>query len=119
MIGYMIEQELGNLLPEEVSLATILTMIEVDPSDSAFADPTKFVGPVYDKQQAGASPPRRAGSSSRTASTGVGWCRRLSHGVSSRSGPLRGLLEHGTVVICAGGVACPPCSIPRAPSAPW
>ena len=31
MIGYMIEQELGNLLPYEVPFATLLTMVEVDP----------------------------------------------------------------------------------------
>jgi carbamate kinase len=31
MIGYMIEQELGNLLPFEVPFATILTMVEVTP----------------------------------------------------------------------------------------
>jgi carbamate kinase len=52
MIGYMIEQELGNLLPQEVPFATILTMIEVDPDDPAFEDPTKFVGPVYDQDEA-------------------------------------------------------------------
>ena len=52
MIGYVLEQELGNLLPIEVPFATILTMIEVDPGDPAFKDPTKFVGPVYDKGQA-------------------------------------------------------------------
>jgi carbamate kinase len=49
MIGYMIEQELGNLLPFEVPFATLLTMIEVDPEDPAFKDPTKFIGPVYDE----------------------------------------------------------------------
>src|SRR4051794_14771382 len=47
MIGYLIEQELGNVLPEDVPFATILTMIEVDAGDPAFADPTKFVGPIY------------------------------------------------------------------------
>ena len=47
MIGYLIEQELGNLLPFEVPLATILTMVEVDPDDPAFSNPTKFVGPIY------------------------------------------------------------------------
>ena len=52
MIGYMIEQELGNLLPFEKPLATILTMVEVDPADPAFEDPTKFVGPVYDEAEA-------------------------------------------------------------------
>ena len=44
MIGYMIEQELGNLLPFEVPFATILTMVEVDPEDPGFQNPTKFVG---------------------------------------------------------------------------
>src|SRR5580765_5685486 len=52
MIGYVLEQELGNLLPPEVPFATILTMVEVDPNDPAFGDPTKFVGPVYDKGEA-------------------------------------------------------------------
>jgi carbamate kinase len=52
MIGYMIEQELGNLLPFEVPFATILTMVEVDPDDPAFQNPTKFVGPVYSEVEA-------------------------------------------------------------------
>src|SRR3954471_8718576 len=52
MIGYMVEQELGNLLPAEVALATILTMVEVDGEDPAFTDPTKFVGPIYDADAA-------------------------------------------------------------------
>src|SRR5688500_532141 len=52
MIGYMLEQELGNVLPAEVPFATILTMVEVDPDDPAFGDPTKFVGPVYEKDEA-------------------------------------------------------------------
>src|SRR6187455_1483666 len=52
MIGYMIEQELGNLLPMEVPFASLLTMIEVDGDDPAFQNPTKFVGPVYSKEEA-------------------------------------------------------------------
>ena len=52
MIGYLLEQELGNELPFEKPLATLLTMVEVDPKDPAFADPTKFVGPIYDEAQA-------------------------------------------------------------------
>ncbi len=47
MIGYMIEQELGNLLPFEAPFATILTMVEVDADDPGFSNPTKFIGPVY------------------------------------------------------------------------
>src|SRR3954453_7781828 len=49
MIGYLIEQELGNALPPDVPLATILTMVQVDHDDPAFQDPTKFVGPIYTK----------------------------------------------------------------------
>src|SRR5262249_15320142 len=35
MIGYMLEQELRNVLPQDATLATLLTMIEVDPRDPA------------------------------------------------------------------------------------
>src|SRR5690349_22450562 len=52
MIGYLIEQELGNALPQERHLATLLTMIEVDGRDPAFGDPTKPIGPLYDAAEA-------------------------------------------------------------------
>ena len=55
MIGYMLEQELGNELPFERHLATLLTMIEVDPADPAFDHPTKPIGPLYDAAEAGAA----------------------------------------------------------------
>ena len=46
MIGYLIMQELGNALPFDKPLATLLTMIEVDPAGSGVPDPTKPIGPV-------------------------------------------------------------------------
>src|SRR5215510_645837 len=52
MIGYLVQQELRSLLPPRRQVATILTMIMVDPDDPAFATPTKFVGPVYPKKAA-------------------------------------------------------------------
>jgi carbamate kinase len=52
MIGYLVEQELGNLVPFEKPLATLLTMIEVDIHDPAFADPSKPIGPIYDRATA-------------------------------------------------------------------
>ncbi len=52
MIGYLIEQELGNRLPFKKPLASLLTMIEVDPDDPAFAHPSKPIGPLYDKPEA-------------------------------------------------------------------
>lgn len=52
MIGYMIQQELVNYVPKTATLATILTQTQVDPEDPAFKNPTKPVGPVYDKEEA-------------------------------------------------------------------
>ena len=51
-IGYMIEQELGNVLPFDKPIATILTMTEVDLDDPAFKNPTKFIGKVYSEEEA-------------------------------------------------------------------
>jgi carbamate kinase len=107
MIGYVIEQELGNLLPDEQPLATLLTMVEVDPADPAFADPTKFIGPVYTKEEA------------ETLAEQNGWTVRPD-GLSYRRvvpsprpqrifqiEPIRTLVEHGVVVVCAGGGGIP------------
>src|SRR3954447_18276976 len=54
MIGYIIQQELGNELPFDVRLATLLKMIEVDRNDPAFRDPTKPIAPIYTKADADA-----------------------------------------------------------------
>ena len=90
MIGYMIEQELGNLLPFERPFATLLTMVEVDPDDPAFKNPTKFIGPVYGKAEADRLAARRRGSSSRTATNGdASWrrpCRSASSSCARSSG---------------------------------
>ena len=56
MIGYLIQQELRSLLPPDRQVATLLTMVAVDPGDPAFAHPAKFVGPVYDKGASDRSP---------------------------------------------------------------
>jgi len=107
MIGYMIEQELGNLLPLEVPFATILTMIKVDADDPAFKDPTKFVGPVYEKDEAF----RLAEENGWTVKPdGEKWRRVVpspapQHMFEIR--PVKWLLEKGTIVICAGGGGIP------------
>ena len=107
MIGYMIEQELGNLLPFEVPFATLLTMVEVDGDDPAFGDPTKFVGPVY-----GAAEAERIAAEK-------GWVFKPDDASWRRVGPspapkrifeirpIRWLLDQGTIVVCAGGGGIP------------
>ena len=107
MIGYMIEQELGNLLPKDVPFATLLTQVEVDPKDPAFQNPTKPIGPVYSEAEA------------KSLAAEKGWdiapdgdkFRRVvpspkpKHIFEIR--PIKWLLEKGTVVICAGGGGIP------------
>jgi carbamate kinase len=54
MIGYVLQQELGNEMPFEKRIVTLLTQIEVDPNDPAFNDPTKPIGPLYTDEEAAA-----------------------------------------------------------------
>ena len=107
MIGYLIEQELGNLLPAEVPFATILTMIEVDADDPAFDDPTKFVGPIYDDAEA----ERLAAEKSWVFKRDGDHLRRVVPSPPPKRifeiRPIRWLLEHDVLVICAGGGGIP------------
>ena len=107
MIGYMIEQELGNLLPFEVPFATLLTMVEVDGNDPAFHNPTKFVGPVYDKGEADRIKSDKGWAFKQD---GDKWRRVVPSPLPKRIfeiRPIRWLLEQGVVVICAGGGGIP------------
>jgi carbamate kinase len=107
MIGYVIMQELGNLLPLEKPVATLLTMIEVDGDDPAFKNPTKPIGPVYSQAEAQALADEKA------------WAFKLDGDHMRRVvpspfpkhifgiEPVVWLLERGSVVICAGGGGIP------------
>jgi carbamate kinase len=112
MIGYLVEQELGNFLPLEVPLATILTMVEVDPDDPAFGNPTKFVGPIYDKAQAEAFAAEKGWT---VKADGDHWRRVVPSPKPKRIfeiRPMRWLVERGVVVICAGGGGIPTMYVP-------
>jgi carbamate kinase len=114
MIGYVLEQELGNLLPSEVPFATVLTMIEVDPADPAFGDPTKFVGPVYDKPEADALAAEKGWVFKQD---GDRWRRVVPSPEPKRIfeiRPIRWLLDKDVVVICAGGGGIPTMYDPNA-----
>lgn len=107
MIGYMIEQELGNLLPFEVPFATLLTMVEVDANDPGFQNPTKFVGPVYEKPDADRLAAEKGWVFKQD---GAKWRRVVASPVPKRIfeiRPVKWLLDHGTIVICAGGGGIP------------
>ncbi len=107
MIGYMIEQELGNLLPFEVPFATILTQVEVDAGDPAFQKPSKPIGPVYAKEEAEHLAREKGWS---IAPDGDKFRRVVPSPRPKRIfeiRPIQWLLEKGSVVICAGGGGIP------------
>lgn len=117
MIGYVIEQEIRNALHLHSSsaggvkrpLASILTMVRVDPQDPAMQNPTKFVGPVYSPEDASKLAQQR------------GWTfkpdgaphhqRRVVPSPLPQQiiqlEPIKWLLEKGSVVIAAGGGGIP------------
>tara|TARA_R100001143_G_C3337753_1_gene122685 strand:- start:25 stop:936 length:912 start_codon:yes stop_codon:yes gene_type:complete len=107
MIGYMIEQALENALGHDRPVATLLTQIEVDPKDPAFARPTKFIGPVYDKAEAERLAEARGWS---IAADGQHWRRVVASPMPSDIPDLKVLellLEQDVTLICAGGGGIP------------
>lgn len=107
MIGYIIEQELGNIIPFEDHIITVLTQIVVDPADPAFQNPTKPVGPVYDKAEA------------EKLQSEKGWAMAPDGEYFRKVVPsplpqriieidtIKMLVDNGVVVICAGGGGIP------------
>jgi carbamate kinase len=107
MIGYLIEQELGNILPFEQPFASILTMVEVDKNDPAFRNPTKPIGPYYEEADA-----QRLMQDKKWAMRREGnkWRRVVPSPIPKRifqMRPIKWLLEKGTIVICTGGGGIP------------
>jgi carbamate kinase len=107
MIGYLIEQELANVLPRDRRFATLLTQIEVDPKDPAFRQPSKPIGPVYEAAQA------------RELARLRGWTMAPEDARYRRVVPsprpkrifelsvIDLLIGQGVIVICAGGGGIP------------
>lgn len=107
MIGYLIEQELRNALPERALFATLLTQSVVDPADAAFEKPTKPIGPVYDEETA-----TKLGQLRRwtMAPDGRFWRRVVPSPrpvAILEAAEINLLVERGVVVICAGGGGIP------------
>jgi len=106
MIGYLIQQEMGNQLPE-CQVVTLLTQVRVDAKDPAFVKPTKPIGPVYD--EAGA----------KKLSADRGWQVAPDGKYFRRVVPspqpqeiieletIKTLLAHKSIVICGGGGGIP------------
>jgi carbamate kinase len=107
LIGYLLEQEIGNALGTQRTVATLLTRVEVEADDAAFDEPTKPIGPVYEPQRAADLKRERGWTMARD---GDAW-RRVVPSPAARelvdARPIGWLLERGAVVICGGGGGIP------------
>jgi carbamate kinase len=107
MIGYMIEQELGNIIPYEDHIVTVLTQVVVDADDRAFLNPSKPVGPIYDRQEADRLRHEKGWAMARD---GDHYRRVVPSPAPQRIieiEAIRMLVDEGIVVICAGGGGIP------------
>ena len=107
MIGYLLEQELSNRLPPEKVVVTLLTRVEVDLADPAFAKPSKPIGPVYGREEADRVATEKGWV---MAADGAGFRRVVASPQPQRVlglDPIRWLLDHRALVIAAGGGGIP------------
>jgi len=106
MVGYLIDQELSNALPDR-QVVTLLTQVEVDAHDPAFDAPTKPIGPYYDADRAAALEHQRSWSF-REFDAGF---RRVVASPEPRRirelDTIRVLLHADRIVVCAGGGGIP------------
>lgn len=106
MIGYLIAQAFANEVPG-LEIATLLTQVEVDAADPAFATPTKPIGPVYDDAEARQLAARKAWT---FVPDGRGFRRAVPSPIPRRIveiNAIKLLVRAGMAVICAGGGGIP------------
>jgi carbamate kinase len=106
MIGYLIQQEVGNQLPDK-KVVTLLTQVVVDANDPAFKKPAKPIGPVYTKEHAEELSKTRGWT---VAADGKHF-RRVVPSPQPQEivelATVRELLKTGSIVICGGGGGIP------------
>lgn len=107
LIGYWVLQAFGNALPEDKPMTAVINQTLVDLNDPAFEDPTKFVGEVYDEEQARAMAAKYGW---QVKADGPHWRRVIASPQPLRivEVPLiKRLMSEGVLVVCAGGGGVP------------
>ena len=108
MIGYMIQQELGNLVPFEVPFATLLSQVEVDINDPSFQKiQLNQLVLFIRKKKLNVWQKKKNWS---IAQDGDKYRRVVPSPLPKRIfeiRPVKWLLEKGSIVICAGGGGIP------------
>jgi len=110
-IGYMLQQSLTNVLARHgitTPVTSIVTQVEVDPNDPAFANPTKPVGRFFSEEDAR----RIAGETDWKfiEDAGRGWRRVVPSPLPRRildTAALKALLGAGVIPITCGGGGVP------------
>lgn len=111
MIGYMLQQSLEEALRAEkvsMSVGTVLTQTIVDPSDPAFKNPTKPIGPFYSSAEASAM--KRERGWQMVSDSGRGFRRVVPSPLPIdivEKEVISNLYDSGTLVIAAGGGGIP------------
>jgi carbamate kinase len=111
-IGYMIEQQMRNVLHEEGlqrNIVTLITQVVVDKNDMAFQKPTKPVGPYYTEAEAYGMEQER-GWQFKKDPAGRGWRRVVAspNPVDILNKDLVAILARkGNIVITVGGGGIP------------
>jgi carbamate kinase len=106
MLGYLIEQEIANSLPDR-EVVTLLTRVEVAADDPAFNAPDKPIGPVYGSAWAHRLAEQRGW---RMRDDGAGFRRLVASPIPRRIlglAAIRLLVTAGHIVVCAGGGGIP------------
>ncbi|MCK9413345.1 MAG: carbamate kinase [Prolixibacteraceae bacterium] len=112
-IGYMIERIFRNILSKykiERNVVTLVGMVEVDPEDPAFSNPTKRIGATYNFEQAKALEKQKGWSFKESKKSGNGWRRVVPSPVPKNILNLeliRDLARKGNIVITCGGGGIP------------
>jgi carbamate kinase len=107
LIGYLLQQALGNATGNKGAIATLLTQIEVDRNDVAFREPSKPIGPNYGKFEAAAMGAKYGWT---MMADGAQFRRAIASPQPKRIieiATIRHLIEMGVTVICGGGGGIP------------
>jgi len=111
IIGYLLQQVLGDVLEErekDIPISSLITQVEVRPDDPGFLNPTKPVGPFYTEEEARERTASRGWIMKEDA--GRGWRRVVPSPIPKKIVEIdciNALVEAGQIVICAGGGGVP------------
>lgn len=106
LIGYWLVQALADALPDRAAVA-LVTRTVAAADDPAFSHPTKFIGPMYTADQAGAVADAQGWTVERD---GDGWRRVVPSPepvTVVELDTIRLLFDSGMLVVCAGGGGVP------------